>query len=140
MGNSAFRKKPNEKNLTRKMIQQRMDDMAALMVAMEATLMEWEVWYRLIPMMTDGMSDEEFKHYVMDGPIFTDTPGKIMESIRQHIPEVEPPEEKPKPGILDGSGNVANVNDKKILSGPDGKPIIRGESENGETQEDNKEE
>lgn len=134
MSNSAFRKKHGEKNITKKMMAERMDDMAALMVAMEATLMEWEVWYRLIPMMTDGMSEEEFKFYVKDGPIFTDTPGKIMQSIREQMPEMEPPEEEPKAGILGADGNVANVDDKPILSGPDGKPIINGDEVNGETQ------
>jgi len=132
MSNSSLRKKPNEKNLTRKMIQDKMEDMASLMVAMEATLMEWEVWFRLIPMMTDGMSEEEFKFYVKDGPIFTDTPSKIMQSIREQMPEMEPPEEEPKPGIFGADGNIANVNDKPILNDANGKPIIKGNEDGKE--------
>lgn len=126
MGVSAFRKKPNERNLTRKMIQDKMDDMAALMVAMEATLMEWEVWFRLVKHMKEGMSEEEFAHYVMDGPIFTDTPGKIMQSIREQLPELEPPEEENKSAVLDGSGNATSSKNKPMLTDANGNPIISG--------------
>lgn len=130
MSNSNFRKKPNEKNLTRKMIQGKMDDMASLMVAMEATLMEWETWYRLMPLIKEGLSEEEFSHYLNDGPIFTDMPGKIMSSIREQMDkqEKEAKEKAEKAQnaspILDSNGNVVKSDDKPILLDSNEKPIV----------------
>lgn len=125
MSISAFRKKPNQKNLTRKMIMEKMEEMSSLMVAMEATLMEWEVWFRLFKNMQDGMTQDEFHNYVMDGPIFTDIPGKIMHSIREQMPDMEPPinEEDHKP-ILDSQGNATSSENKPILTDANGNPLI----------------
>jgi hypothetical protein len=119
MTKSSSLKNKKGKNITRKMILGRMEDMAQLMVAMEATLMEWEIWYRLIKNQKDSYSNDEWKHIVLDGPIFTEFPEKIMKSVRENTPLLEKPaeEEEKKPILFDGSGNITASTDenKKII-------------------------
>lgn len=123
MSNSKFRKHPKHQAITRKMLMEKMQEMSNLLVVMEATLMEWEVWFKLFPQMKKNMTQEQFVHYVCDGPVFTEFPEKIMKSVRENMPLFADPEpEENKPAILDGSGNVAN--DKKLLLDPSGKPIV----------------
>lgn len=123
MGKSSFMKRKGGNTVTKKMVADRMEDMATLMTALEATLMEWEVWFRLIQQQKKSLTPEQFDFFLQDGPIFTEFTGKIMESIRSQMPKLEElaPEE-PKapvlgadglpvipnqaPKLLDGSGNV----------------------------------
>lgn len=123
MSKSSYMKRKGGNTVTKKMVANRMEDMATLMTAMEATLMEWEVWYRLIQQQKKSLTPEQFDFFLQDGPIFTEFTGKIMKSIRDQMPALEelPPEE-PKasvlgadglpvvpnqtPMLLDGSGNV----------------------------------
>lgn len=123
--------KKQAKKPTNKMMQKKMEDMANLMVAMEATLMEWEVWYRLIKMQRlsvqrGEVTEKELNFFIDDGPPFTDLPGKIMESIRKTIPDFkkekeEAPEEKPQ--ILDKDGMIATTDKPKpAILGADGLP------------------
>jgi hypothetical protein len=121
---SAFRKAPKEKNLTNKMMRQKMEELAQLMIALETTLMEWEMWYRLVPDIKAGMTESEYAAFLADGPIFSEIPEKIMISIRNQMPKREPvkPEEK-KPVLFDGKGNVASVDDKPILQDSSGNII-----------------
>jgi hypothetical protein len=117
MGRSSFAKRKGGNKITKKMISTRMDDMAALMTAMEATLMEWEVWFRLIQLQKTGLTQEEFNHFVNDGPIFTEFPAKIMESIRNQMPQFEPltEEEQKKPSILGADGLPAMQDAPRVL-------------------------
>lgn len=116
MASSNFRKTPKEQNITKKMLQQKMEEVAQLSVALETTIMEWELWFRLIPMLKEGNTPEQHEAYINDGPIFSDIPSRIMESIRNQMPKVEEPaKEDKKPVLFDGSGNVASVTDKPIL-------------------------
>jgi hypothetical protein len=118
---SAFRKTPKEKNLTNRMMRQKMEELAQLMIALETTLMEWEMWYRLIPDLKSGMTAEEYDAFLADGPIFSEIPEKIMISIRNQMPKREPkPKEDEKPVLFDGKGNVANANDKPIIQDSSG--------------------
>jgi hypothetical protein len=108
------------------------DDMATLMTAMEATLMEWEVWFRLINMQKislerNEITKEELEFFINDGPPFTDLPGRIMASIRKQIPDFKKEKEETpanKPEILDKNGMIATNEPKtspKIL-GANGLP------------------
>jgi len=117
MGKSSYMKRQGGNKVTKKMVSERMDDMAALMTAMEATLMEWEIWFRLIKMQQKALTPEQFVHFVMDGPIFTEFTGKIMESIRANIPALgDVPEEEPKkPSILGADGLPVMADAPKIL-------------------------
>lgn len=116
MSQSSFMKRKGGNIITKKMMAEKMDEMAALCTLLETTLMEWEVWYRLVKSQKKNMSPTEWEHVVNDGPIFTDMTEKVMESIRQNVPSMErTPEEEmqdKKPAILDASGNVAS--DKKV--------------------------
>jgi hypothetical protein len=117
MGKGSKLKRPEGSSLTKKMIANRMDDMAALMTAMEATLMEWEVWYRLIAQQKKYLNQEQYELFISDGPIFTEFPGKIMESVRHSMPAIEEPvEPEKKPLILDSSGLPAQADLPKILN------------------------
>jgi hypothetical protein len=126
MGRSSFAKRKGGNQITKKMIASRMDDMAALMTAMEATLMEWEVWFRLIQMQKTGLTQEEFMHFVNDGPIFTEFPAKIMESVRNQMPQFEPltADEPKKPSIL-GADGLPVMQDAPRVLGADGSSTPR---------------
>ena len=111
--------------------QKRVEDMANLMVAMEATLMEWEIWYRLIKMQRISLdrgeiTKEELEFFINDGPPFTDLPGKIMKSIRDQIPDFKKEKEESdpnKPEILDQNGMIATKDaPKPKILGADGMP------------------
>jgi hypothetical protein len=119
MGKGSKLKRKDGNVVTKKMITDRMEDMATLMTAMEAALMEWEIWYRLIPQQKKCLTQEQFEMFVLDGPILTEFPGKIMESIRKQMPAMEPLEleEVKKPLILDSTGLPAQSanNVPKIL-------------------------
>lgn len=116
---SSFLKRKGGNEITKKMILKRMEDMAALMTAMETTLMEWEIWYRLIKSQKKMLTNEQWEFFITDGPIFTEITSKIMESVRQNIPQIEKdesPDVPPKSAILDAKGNVASDNSaKKII-------------------------
>lgn len=115
---SSFLKRKGGNTVTKKMILDRMENMATLMTAMETTLMEWEIWFRLIKGQKKFLTKEQWEAFITDGPIFTDITGKIMESIRQNVPEIQKDESAdvpPTPAILDGSGNVAASDSKKII-------------------------
>jgi hypothetical protein len=124
MSNSSLRKNPKHKNLTNKMLKEKLQEVSNLLVVLEATLMEWEIWHKhIIPTAKDNMTEEEYAHIIKDGPIFTELPEKVMQSIRENMPIFQKPEENPNmPAILDANGNVAN--DKKLLLDSSGKPII----------------
>ncbi len=116
MGKSSFMKRKGGNTVTKKMQTDRMEDMAVLMTALEATLMEWEIWYRLLPQQKKFLSQEQFEQFVSDGPIFTEFPGNIMDSIRKQMPAVEPLlEAEVKPSILDASGLPVQNDLPKIL-------------------------
>ena len=110
MSISAFRQRKG-KDITKKMLIKKMDEMASLMTLMEQTLTEWEIWYRLIPLQKNELSQEQFEHFIKDGPIFHDMPSKIMQTIRNQLPSFDPPTEEEKkkqdaPALFDGSGNI----------------------------------
>jgi hypothetical protein len=116
MGKSSFMKRKGGNVVTKKMVTERMDDMAALMTAMEATLMEWEVWYRLIPQQKKYLTQEQYEWFVKEGPAFTEFPNKIMSSIRHSMPPIDfaaddKPAEPAKPAILDSTGLPAMKED-----------------------------
>lgn len=118
MSKSSFEKRPGGNTITKKMIKDRLDNLATLATAMETTLMEWEIWYRLIASQKKFLTQDQWEAFVSDGPIFTEFTGKIMASIRENIPELvkdESADTPVKPGILDGSGNVAAPESKKII-------------------------
>lgn len=118
MSKSSFQKRPGGNTITKKMIQERMDNLATLTTALETTLMEWEIWYRLIASQKKFLTQQQWEAFVSDGPIFTEFTGKIMESIRENIPELvkdESADVPVKPGILDATGNVAAPESKKII-------------------------
>lgn len=120
MGQSSFMKRKGGNVVTKKMMTDRMEDMATLMTAMEATLMEWEIWFRLIKSQKKFLTAEQWEAFISDGPIFTDFTGRIMESVRQNVPELkkdESADEPVKPGILGADGNVASTAEpaKKII-------------------------
>lgn len=119
MSRSSFEKRKNGNVITKKMILERMDSLASLTTVMETTLMEWEIWYRLIASQKKFLTQEQWEAFVSDGPIFTDFTSKIMESIRANIPQLQKDESADvpvKPGILDGSGNVAAPANKTIIT------------------------
>lgn len=110
MSTSHLRKTPTERNLTRKMIIQKMDEMAVMMTAMEATIMEWEVWFRLITQIQKHNTPDQLVEYIKDGPIFTDLTGKIMESIRAQMPTLEQcVEDAEIKSILGADGQLAST-------------------------------
>lgn len=118
MSKSSFQKRPGGNTITKKMIKERMDNLATLTTAMETTLMEWEIWYRLIAGQKKFLTQQQWEAFILDGPIFTEFTGKIMESIRENIPELtkdESADTPVKPGILDATGNVAAPEAKKII-------------------------
>jgi len=107
---SAFKQK-KAKDITRKMLLQKIEEMAALITLMEQTLTEWEIWHRLLPLQKEGLTQEQFESFLADGPIFNDSPSKIMQTIRNQVPKFEKPTEEEKqkqdrPALLDASGNV----------------------------------
>jgi hypothetical protein len=123
MSASAFRKNPKQRNLTNKMLVEKLDQVSQLATSMELTLLEWQSWWMLLKNMKKNMSQEEFEACFNDGPIFSTIPEKIMKSIRDNCPfsgQAEPEEQKP--AILDAAGNVANG--KKVLLDQSGKPIV----------------
>jgi len=77
---------------------------------MEQTLTEWEVWYQLIPNQRESLSEEEFKYFLEDGPIFHEMTEKIMSSIREHVPSMELSDEEKElqqqTCLFDGDGNI----------------------------------
>ncbi len=105
--------------VTKKMIAQRMDDVAQLTVALEATLMEWEIWYKMVMQQKDFLTAEQFHAFVKEGPIFSEIPGKIMDSVRANMPKFEGLSREEadqldaKPKILAGDGLPAQQ--KKII-------------------------
>jgi hypothetical protein len=108
---SSSMKRKGGNVITKKMITERMENMATLMTAMETTLLEWEIWFRLIKSQKKFLTTEQWEAFITDGPIFSDITGKIMESVRQNVPKLEKDEDAdvpPKPGILGADGNVAN--------------------------------
>lgn len=124
----AKQKKRPEKQLTKAMLVEKMNEMAGLVNAMEYALQEWEVWKRLIPMQKKGLTDEEFMHFLADGPPLSDLSGKIMESIRRTVPEFVPKtdeelEKEQAPGILDANGNVMERDDRPDIIEP-GQSVI----------------
>lgn len=129
MGQSAFKKKRG-KELTKKMLIEKIEEMTTLMIFMEQTLTEWEVWFRLLKLQKDGNTSEEFANIVLDGPIFEgEMSEKIMESIRQNVPEFEPKTEEEmaeqdRPALFDASGNVIE------------KSVKQDVDENAKTQEE----
>lgn len=117
MSKSSFMKKRGGNVITKNMMKERMDSMAVLTTAMEAALMEWEVWYRLIKVQKKALTPEQFEFFLSDGPVFTDIPGKIMESVRGQMPKPEELDlDKPdKLPILDSTGLPAQKEAPKIL-------------------------
>lgn len=111
---SSSMKSKKGKEMTRAEILQQLDNLATLTTATEATLTEWEVWYRLILMQLISYEKgqvelKDLMFFIKDGPPFTDLPGRIMESIRANIPDfakekVEKDAEDAKPKILDATG------------------------------------
>lgn len=120
---SKFKNKPG-KHLTRAMIAEKLDELAALAVALESTIMEWEVWYRLLKNQKTELTQEQWNFVVTDGPIFTDTVGKIMESIRNSMPLMAPPVDQTVPAILGSDGNVVEKEKKSILLDGSGNPLV----------------
>lgn len=107
MGRSSSLKRKGGNVVTKKMLAGRMEDMATLITVCEATLMEWEIWFRLIKIQKKSLTPEQFDFFLSDGPIFTDIPGKIMESIRKQMPQVNDDlqvETEKKPSILGADG------------------------------------
>lgn len=108
---NAFKRKRGQ-GLTKKMLIEKIDEMALLLNYMEQALTEWEIWFRIIPIQQKGAaSQEEFEHFLKDGPIFQEMTSKIMESIREHVPDMTPKtdeevEEEKRPALLDAQGNV----------------------------------
>jgi len=115
MSRSSFAKRKGGNTVTKKMVTDRMDDMATLMTAMEATLMEWEIWYCLIKIQKNGLTQEQFDHFLNDGPIFTEFPGKIMDSIRGQMPPLEERPEEVRPSILGADGLPVTPDIPRIL-------------------------
>jgi hypothetical protein len=122
---SSSMKKKGGNSITKKMITGRMDDMANLMVAMEATMMEWEVWYRIVKMQQISLkrgeiTQDQLDFFINDGPIFTDLTGKIMASIRSQIPDYakekqDSPVDSGKPAILGADGFAAQKETKPLI-------------------------
>jgi hypothetical protein len=113
---SSAMKRKGGNILTKKMIANRMDDMATLMTAMEATLMEWEIWFRLLKIQKKNLTPEQYQFVIDDGPIFTDFPQKIMNSVREQMPPIEEAvEEEKKPNILGTDGLPVQKDTPKIL-------------------------
>lgn len=116
---SSFMKRKGGNIVTKKMLAQRMDDVAQLTVALEATLMEWEIWYKMVMQQKDFLTTEQFTAFVIEGPIFSEIPGKIMTSVRANMPKFDglTREEADKldasPKILAGDG--LPVQPKKLI-------------------------
>lgn len=118
MSQSSFQKRKGGNTITKKMIAERMDQMATLCTALETTLMEWEIWFRLIKGQKKFLTTEQWENFILDGPIFTDITGKIMESVRKNVPELQKDESADvpvKPAILGADGNVAVNQQPKII-------------------------
>lgn len=121
MGKSSFMKRKDGNVITKKMMTDKMEQMATLMTVMEATLMEWEIWYRLIKHQKKNLTPEQYEFFVLDGPILTEYPSKIMASIRAQIPEVSMEEVEAaeaaakKPAILGADGLPAQAELPRIL-------------------------
>jgi hypothetical protein len=115
---SSSMKRKGGNVVTKKMISERMEQMATLTTLMETTLLEWEIWFRLIKGQKKFLTQEQWEAFITDGPIFSDMTGKIMESVRQNMPELKKDEDAsvpPTPGILGADGNVANATPNKII-------------------------
>lgn len=119
MSNGSSLKRGSKALPTKKMVTDRMDDMAALMTAMEATLMEWEIWLSLIKGQKKYLSQEQWEIFVSEGPVFTEFPQKIMDSVRAAMPkfETKEPEKEQKKMILgtDGLPTGPEVERPKII-------------------------
>lgn len=126
MSKSSHMKRKGGNVITKKMITQKADEMAIIMTALETTLMEWEIWYRMIPQQKKYLSDEQFFEFIKEGPILTELPGKIMESIRNQLPPAMTEEElnamaaedernKATPKILGTDGLPVEKETKKII-------------------------
>jgi hypothetical protein len=125
MGKSSFIKRKGGNVVNKKMLLNRMEDMAALMTAMEATLMEWEVWYKLLKFQKKNLSPEQYDFFVNDGPIFTDFPAKIMQSIREQMPLLEEAPEQPEQApILGADGLPVTPEQPAKILGADGTPVV----------------
>jgi hypothetical protein len=115
---SSHMKRKGGNVVTKKMILERTDQLATLCTALETTLLEWEIWFRLIKSQKKCLTKEQWEFFISDGPIFTEITGKIMESIRQNIPQLEKdeaPEVPVRAGILGADGNVAEAPKKLIV-------------------------
>lgn len=128
MSNSSLRKSPKDKMFSRKEALEKMEKMAALTNAMEVTLMEWEVWFRLLEKQKKYLSQEQYEAFISDGPIFTDIPGKIMQSVRDSMPQIDDvlDEQEQRAAILDGNGNAVSSEptQKPVLMDGAGRPIV----------------
>jgi len=116
---SAIKKKGGNV-VTKAMIAKRMEDVAQLSVALEATLMEWEIWYKMLMNQKGYLTPAEFEDFVKEGPIFSDIPGKIMASVRAAMPQFEPISKEDadkadaKPKIL-GADGLPSLEKKSII-------------------------
>lgn len=125
MSKSSNLKRKGGNTVTKKMILGRMEDMATLTTAMEAVLMEWEIWFRLgkmqkVSLERGEITQKDYDFFMNDGPPFTDMSARIMASVRQNIPDFkkEKEEEAPKenkPAILGADGFAATKETPKII-------------------------
>lgn len=135
MSKSSSLKKKGGNTITKKMIAKRMEDVAQLTVAMEAVMMEWEIWYRLIKMQKLSLdrgeiTQKDYDFFIQDGPPFTDMSARIMESVRQNIPDFKKEKEEAdlqekKPAILGADGFATTPSDsqqKPTILGSNGLP------------------
>ncbi|MFW6130263.1 MAG: hypothetical protein ACOC56_03690 [Atribacterota bacterium] len=119
MSHSAFRKK-KAKDVTRKMLIEKINEMSTLMSYMESALIEWEIWHKLLPMQKDALSEREYNFFLEDGPIFEDEiVQKVVQSIRENVPEMKPQSEEEKieqdkPALFDGSGNIIEKTNETV--------------------------
>ena len=125
MSRSTRLKKKGGNTITKAMIEEKLDQMAVMMTAMEATLMEWEIWYRFSKIQKKNLTQDQYDFYINDGPIFTDIPGRIMDSIRANMgaEPVEAPVAE-KSAVLGADGLPIQQNAPKTLLDSSGNPVL----------------
>jgi hypothetical protein len=108
MSTSSLRPKRKGKDITKKMLIDKLNDIAAFATALETVVTEYDLWYSIVKNQHQNLTHEEFVSVVQDGPIFSDLSQKILTSIREHLPDMtpRPVTEKNTPALFDGRGNI----------------------------------
>lgn len=135
---SSSMKKQGGNVITKKMMQDRMQQIFELSARIENVVIEWEKWHRSIKFQLElkekadaSFSQADYDIYLNSGPVFDggSIEEKIAQSVKQQVDIMfqtlaKKVEESQKAVILDQNGNNINKTDTPIILDNNGKPAI----------------